>query len=559
MKKLIFISFLLTGLIGAKQFTVSDPPMVYIYHFVSYDTTSIVYSDARNGEESKIIKLPLFNGKNDVESLPQANMVLGKPLDPKLVSSMVTSAVATNKHISIAGESIQNRMKADDFMKLVKSYEYPDRTDFIFIGEINTIASQYEIDLKLIDVSTQKIVSSKSINLPFDSMENLRVSLYTIVKPIMKNIIKPFIGSVYLRADSTSIDKIRWNDISIRPLKTVVGNDITKTTNSDLEPYLSTPMASNFLNTHNQILSQYNPDSYRQLTDVNGDDTFLEGKYRCRAFLKNNELPFEADFTVLAGNLNEIHITLPDSYTPPPMDTDKDGVFDPDDACPEVAGVASTDSKLNGCPEPVLSADIIVGNIWDGVAFDLYQISDNNDLEELVFSAYKKNGLLNVVFASNDYSFDEKNNTTSILDLEIGKYLRKSWAYPEESFPGKHYVKMFSDIDYINLEENGSKVNSNIKDISINDGREVVIYFNPFTPLKDEEYKLYLGDSKFQFTAAKVVGELHILGFPFDYSGNFRVERNGYEDALINIDAGTKKSYHVADLSKSSSPVKKLW
>ena len=30
-----------------------------------------------------------------------------------------------------------------------------------FIGEINTLASQYEVDLKLIDVSTQKIIASE--------------------------------------------------------------------------------------------------------------------------------------------------------------------------------------------------------------------------------------------------------------------------------------------------------------------------------------------------------------------------------------------------------------
>ena len=78
--------------------------------------------------KSKLIRFPLFN-KNDISS--GKNLALGKPLDPKLVSAMVTSAVAKNPHINIAGESIQKRIKTDNFMNLVKSYEYPKRTDFI--------------------------------------------------------------------------------------------------------------------------------------------------------------------------------------------------------------------------------------------------------------------------------------------------------------------------------------------------------------------------------------------------------------------------------------------
>ncbi|XXY44757.1 OmpA family protein [Sorangium sp. So ce269] len=37
---------------------------------------------------------------------------------------------------------------------------------------------------------------------------------------------------------------------------------------------------------------------------------------------------------------------------PPPRDRDKDGVLDDVDACPDVAGVASPDPKKNGCPPP---------------------------------------------------------------------------------------------------------------------------------------------------------------------------------------------------------------
>ena len=235
MKNILFILSLSTSILMAKSFTVSDPPMIYIYHFVSYDTTSIVlHGGSADESKNKILRLPLFN-RNDISS--GENVVVGKPLDPKLVSAMVTSAVAKNTHINIAGESIQNRIKTDDFIKLVKSYDYPKRTDFVFIGEINTIATQYEIDLKLIDVSTQKIVSAESFNLPFSSMNDLRTKIEQAVMPLMQTIVTPFIGNAYVRVDSTSRDRIRWNDISIRPLKTVVGSDLVKTSESDFAPY----------------------------------------------------------------------------------------------------------------------------------------------------------------------------------------------------------------------------------------------------------------------------------------------------------------------------------
>ena len=258
--------------------------MLYIYHFVSYDTTSILLHGGEQDEsKSKILRFPLFN-KNDVSS--EENLVLGKPLDPKLVSAMVTSAVAKNPHINIAGESIQRRIKTDNFMNLVKSYEYPKRTDFIFIGEINTLASQYEVDLKLIDVSTQNIIASEFFELEFQSLKDLRSQINSIVIPLMNKIITPFIGSVYIRVDSTSRQKIRWDDISIRPLKSVVGSRNLDTKNSDYAPYQTMPMSPNFLETHNQILSQFLSSDYKQVVNYENISTFLAGIIGFKLFLK---------------------------------------------------------------------------------------------------------------------------------------------------------------------------------------------------------------------------------------------------------------------------------
>ena len=38
--------------------------------------------------------------------------------------------------------------------------------------------------------------------------------------------------------------------------------------------------------------------------------------------------------------------------TPPPPDSDSDGIIDPDDACPKEPGVTTKDPKTNGCPPP---------------------------------------------------------------------------------------------------------------------------------------------------------------------------------------------------------------
>ena len=49
---------------------------------------------------------------------------------------------------------------------------------------------------------------------------------------------------------------------------------------------------------------------------------------------------------------------------------------------------------------------------------------------------------------------------------------------------------------------------------------------------------------------ASVLGELHIIGMPFNYEGKLKVMRKGFEDAIIEIQPSTKKSYHLAKLTK---------
>jgi len=559
MKYFILLSLFINTLFS-KTFTVSDPPMVYIYHFVSYDTTEIIYNPNLNAKSEKV-RLPLFN-KNDLAS--GDNLVFGKAIDPKLVSAMVTSAVADNKHIQIAGESIQNRIKTDNFIKLVKSYDYPKRTDYIFLGEINTVANQYEIDLKLIDVSTQKISASRSFNLPFSNMTELRIKIESSIKPLMSELTWPFLGYAYARVDSTSRDRIRWDDISIRPLSTIVGSNNIKNVDSDYSPYKSIEIPVDpWRNTHNKLLSKFKPTDVKMISDERNTTSFLEGEYRFKIFLKDNEEPFITDFNIIAGNLNEIHISLP--YIPPPSDKDGDGIIDENDACPEIPGEPNPDPKLNGCPPPELSGNLKLTNIWNGAGFEVMTF-DENDEEITILSGDKSNNRLNI-YNDSDYQYRINNDQTSltILELPLGIYIRNSFAKSEERFPGKHYVNLYSDTDTLDLDKALKTVNSKFSDRNKTTGREIIIYFNPFSSTKDEEYRLYLSESTVPFTTAKISGEMHIIGFPNDYDGSILVSRESYQNAEIIVKSGKSKLYKSADLTlkieeeKEQSGVSKLF
>ena len=109
MKKINYLFFAVISILSAKAFTVSDPPMLYIYHFVSYDTTSILLHGGDQDEsKSKILQFPLFN-KNDISS--GENLVLGKPLDPKLVSA-IPFTPATGRKLLVR--------TSDDFINVQK-------------------------------------------------------------------------------------------------------------------------------------------------------------------------------------------------------------------------------------------------------------------------------------------------------------------------------------------------------------------------------------------------------------------------------------------------------
>jgi len=551
MKNYIIIASILLSTVWPKAYTVSDPPMVYIYHFVSYDSTSFLLHGGVNDEtQNKLLKLPLLNNKNsDISS--GENLILGKPLlDPKLVSAMVTSAVAKNPHMKIAGESIQNRILSDNFITMLKSDNYPERTDYIFIGEINTVASQYEVDIKLIDVSTQSIVSANTFNLPINSLNTLRDIIEEEVRPLVQRVVYPFTGEVYIRVDSTSIKKVRWDDISIRPLKVTVGDKLVSTTEGDYEWYLTGPLDDHYRGTHDEIYSQYDViNNLRQVSHPMAGSQFLAGDYRFRGFLKNNEKPVVIDFTVKPGDLNEIHISLPYVYVPPPVEPP---------------------------PPPPELGTLVLTNIWDGLAFEVFQENKGKGLfsstattYDLVATVSNKSGkiigkaynFIDQVQLQNDIhksTVDSENKTFTFVDIPLSNYVVNAYAITDEQFPGKHFVEFFSETDTLALNTRGQVITKKFPArIAWLVSREIIIYFDPFSPGKDDEYRLYIGNSNAPFTVTRLAGEVHLLGLEPEFNETLRVNREGFKPAYIPIEGGPIKSYHIANLSVPKEKDKK--
>ena len=166
----------------------------------------------------------------------------------------------------------------------------------------------------------------------------------------------------------------------------------------------------------------------------------------------------------------------------------------------------------------------------------------------------KKNNQIEIE-SDYEYNINLEYNSVTIFDLPLGTYLRNSYANTEERFPAKKYVSLFSDSDSLFLKK-GQEIKTVISDQDLIAGREIIIYFDPFTPEIDHKYRLYVDESLFAVTS--VLGELHIIGMPFNYEGKIKVTRKGFEDAIIEIQPSNKKSYHLADLTKPKNDLKSV-
>jgi len=104
------------------------------------------------------------------------------------------------------------------------------------------------------------------------------------------------------------------------------------------------------------------------------------------------------------------------------------------------------------------------------------------------------------------------------------------------------------------LIKGGGQSKISLPDKKSTSGREIIIYLNPFPQTNDEEYKLFLDNSKTPFSVVTNVGEIHIAGVAYDFSGNMIIKRDGYKSSSLSIEPGKEKLYLHADLSQSNNP-----
>ena len=611
-------------LIGADTFTTADPPMIYIYHFVSYDSTRIIIvtEETSGNEKSAEFKDITRRALSDEPMKIDDNLLILEPLDPKVVSAMVTTAVARYKSMKIAGESIQSRISGENILELVKSYAYPKETDFVLVGEINVLkgisalgalGAQYEIDLKVIDISSQDIISSKYIQINSTELSKLREEINNMVNDVLVDILSPFQSFINVYADSTSVGKVVWNTLTMRPLKTMVGGITITTTDKDLER-MNVDSYADFGADIPLFAKEKGSDSSEFMIlssafDRQSPAMFLQGDYLFRVYLKNyKEAEFYEDVISIDalknssfpirlkpappplikvqalsppqpppfGNINivnildgigfEVNVLLAASYKIKVMDAIDSSTYD------------FSVEWIGGEEWEVGSTQIITWaskDVSDKVNIELYKngnyyftisTSEVNDgsyswdiprnlseatSKQLVAWGRKRDGEIVAEFlgTQNSGSISNLQNSVRIKSVPPGDYQISAYALSEESFPGKHYIKVYSFSDTVTIEKQDEVKEVTLADMSEVQGREVIIYLDPFPQTVDDEYRFYFGDSQSPFTMVKVAGEVHIVGFPIHFSGTIVVEREEFKRAVISVESGQSKLYKFADLT----------
>mgnify|MGYP007032851383 FL=1 len=545
-KTLVFQIVLVNILFASSTFTTADPPMIYIHHFVSYDSTFFLWNDKPINESQ-----PLNSTSNNKINIKD-NLILMDMMHPKVVSAMVTSAVAKYRQMKIAGESIQNRVSSVNILELVKGSAYPQETDFVMIGELNVLGGgqimpstpagsslsigglQFEIDLKVLDVTTQDIIGAVSISIPFEKLNTIRSRIEATVDEIMVDILNPFTSAIILYADSTSIGKIEWNTLTIRPVQTKAAGRVIETTDKDIEMVSSASFETlKYPMPYYALSVGCTPNEYRVISssfDRKMASSFLQGDYKINVQLDGYEKAdsYEMTISVKALKNEAFPIVLLPPPPPPPLPP----------------------------PPPPIVGDIGISNLQNGLEYEIYYSSDSIHTYRIITGFCENGEIKDFLADSIDRTISNSQKTVLYKGLPKGEYVINTFGRAEESFPGKQYVTIFSYTDTVVINSQTNILNVKIPNISKSVGREVIIYFDPFPVIETEEYRLYVDESNVPFTAISVVGELHILGVSEDFSGSFKIVRDGFKNSVISILPGSEKSYLIANLNTPQKIIK---
>lgn len=522
----MLLIFSVTLVLGAKSFSTEDPPMVYIYQFVGYDTTLFFLNDAPNKRERIAV-----NATSDYLTTETSELLIVNSVDVKSITSMVTSAVARFSALKIAGESIQRRISGENFLEILKSSNYPAETDFIIIGEINILRGdsnfepQYEIDLKILDVSRQEIINSSIITFKRSQIGNLRNLVDQLVEEVVGNLISPFVSNIYITTDSTSSGNVLWDTCVLRPIDDFVGSKKIQTENKDNElvqlvPFPDfgiTPALNAELTRINFRFGSGEMRFVKSGFDRYRPDAFLQGKYLLSIQVINNgkvvQFKSEFDLVALKPSIIQIHFEVP----PPP-------VIVP------------------------ISGNLKISNLPIDVVLELLKESPTgqSQIDRVISTDKMLEGYCEDPEVKTKYNV--KDRTVQYEGLSEGTYVLSAYGQSKILFPGKQSVDLYSYTDTITIESAQSQHQRTLLGKKELGGREVVIYFNPFPANESDTYKLFIEDSNSPIASVKNAGELHVFGVPTDFNGTFRVFKDEQHFTTLNIPKGNKKIYLNADL-----------
>lgn len=510
MKKIFFLTLLIIGIMNAASFTVDDPPMFYVFNFVTYNGITVIDSAPK---KNKLLEIPLVNEK--ILNTNNNKLMLKEELNPKLLSAMITTAISEYSQVKIAGESMQKRLESDNIMDILKSYEYGNETDFVFIGEINTLAQNLEIDLKIIDVSRQIIVNGKSFQIPITEITRLRAEITNYVKLIMDEFLIPFTGVVSLHTDSIGMEEIQQDMIVIRSVSSKVGSITSLNTDKNFKRFKLKKLGLKSEHNFGEYLNEFPDGRYSIISaDEINNYQFLEGDYIARIYLKDNKGFYETAFTVRPGIINEI-IYLPKREIIPEIEIHQNGIL-----------------NISGIKDNMLINVFILAN-----PSDKYSVCVLNDGESLY-----ENPNISV-------NWNENENTYKINKLPFGSYEIITFNLSNEIFPGKASVNYLRFKESLELSEKNYERTVNIRNNSTEGNRDVIIYFNPFPESFDESYTVYSSEFDLPLTIVENAGELRINNISDSLQGNLIVFREGYQEAILSLRQDTKKQYYYVDLS----------
>ena len=199
---------------------------------------------------------------------------------------------------------------------------------------------------------------------------------------------------------------------------------------------------------------------------------------------------------------------------------------------------------------PIPKGNLALKNIKNGTEIEIQQSNSNKR-----FICLKENNSIQILENNLSQEGEKTRSSVIINQLDLGEYKIIVNAISDSRQPGKQYTNIFSHSESVKLRKDNQLLTIQVPEIDIasSEGREIIIYFNPFTQSPDEFYALFFEGSEEPFSKIRVAGEVHILGVNREFRGKLIIKRDGYEPATVQINPGNDKFYALANLTIPST------